>query len=179
MTLAQRFHYKLSTDKALYLLQPSQYWEETFDDYVLRVFFYYDHAAWLQNHENNLNDSLIQDVFIKNMYDSKGLFAHVQQERASGTEAQQQQYVGNRFISSIQGMVASSKHSANKFGSSLTNQSSPCPRPRRNNFSTTRSNNVCPTSSLNYDAYYDNGYNCEGISSRTSDSGPTVNHLDQ
>ena len=70
LALAQRFHYKLSTDKALYLIQPSQYWEEAFDDYVLRVFFYFDYAAWLQNNVNDLNDTLIQDVFIQNMYDS-------------------------------------------------------------------------------------------------------------
>ena len=70
LALAQRFHYKFSTNKALYLLQPTQYREETFDDYVLRVFFYYDHAAWLQNNVNDLNDTLIQDVFIQKIYDS-------------------------------------------------------------------------------------------------------------
>ena len=46
-----------------------------------------DHSAWLQNGVNDLNDPLIQDVFIQSMYDSKGLFARVQQERASGTQA--------------------------------------------------------------------------------------------
>ena len=70
LALAQCFHYKLSINKALYLLQPTQYREETFNDYVLRVFFYYDHAAWLQNIVNDLNDTLIQDVFIQKMYDS-------------------------------------------------------------------------------------------------------------
>ena len=122
LALAQWFHYKLSTNQALYLLQPTQYREETYDDYVLRVFFFYDHAAWLQNGVHDLNDPLIQDVSIQSMYDSKGLFARVQREQASGTEAQQQQYVGNRFISSIQGMVASGKCSVNKFGSGLSKQ---------------------------------------------------------
>ena len=55
------------------------------------------------------------------MYDSRGLFERVQQEQASGTEAQQLQFVGDRFISSIQRMVARNKRSANIFGSSPTN----------------------------------------------------------
>ena len=124
LALAQRFHYKLSTNKALYLLQPSQHREESFDDFVLRMFFYYDHCAWLQNHVNDLNDTLIQDVFIHRMYDSRGLFERVQQERASGTEAQKLQFVGDRFISSIQRMVASNKRTASKIGSSTPQLSS-------------------------------------------------------
>ena len=40
-------------------------------------------------------------MFIHYMYNFRDLFARVQQERASGTEAQQQQCVGERFISSI------------------------------------------------------------------------------
>ena len=38
LALAQRFHYKLSTNQALYLLQPTQYQEEIYDDYVLCIF---------------------------------------------------------------------------------------------------------------------------------------------
>ena len=88
LAIAQRFHYKLSTNQALHLLQPTQSREEAYDDYVLRVIFYYDHAAWLKNGVHDLNVSLIQDLFIQSMYNLKGLFARVQQEQASGTEAQ-------------------------------------------------------------------------------------------
>ena len=81
----------------MYLLQPTQTREEAYDDYVLRVMFYYDHAPWLQNSVHDLNETLIQDMFIHNMYNSRSLFQHVQQERASGIEAQKQQYVGENF----------------------------------------------------------------------------------
>ena len=80
LALAHHFHYKLSTNQALYLLQPTQTREEVYDDYVLQVIFYYDHAAWLQNGIHDLNNSLIQDMFIHNMYNLKGLFVCVQQE---------------------------------------------------------------------------------------------------
>ena len=49
--------------------------------------FYYDHAVWLQNGVHDLNDTLIQDMFILNMYNSRGLFQRVQRERASGTDS--------------------------------------------------------------------------------------------
>ena len=86
--LAQRFNYKLSTNQALYLMQPLQTREEAYDDYVLCVMFYYDHAAWLQDSVHDLNDTLIQDMFILNMYNSRGLFQRVQIERTSGTDTQ-------------------------------------------------------------------------------------------
>ena len=123
---------------------------------MLQVFFYYDHSAWLQNDVHDLNLSLIQDLFIQNMYNLKGLFARVQRERASSTEAQQLQYVGERFILSIQGMMESNKQSANKFGSSLGNQPLSCLCLQQNTMNVNHI--IRPTSSLHYDAYYDNGH---------------------
>ena len=136
----------------LYLLQPVQTREEAYDDYVLHVIFYYDHTAWLQNGVHDLNETLIHDMFIHNMYNSRNLFQRVQRERASGTEAQKQQYVGERFISSIQGMIANTKPSGTKFGCPVLGNC-PSSHPQRPGFNRT----VCPTSLLNYDAYYDDG----------------------
>ena len=53
-------------------------------------------------------------------------------------------------------MVESNKQSANKFGPSLGNQPLSCPRLQQN--PTNMNRTVRPTSSLHYDAYYDNGY---------------------
>ena len=78
LVLVLRFYYRLSTNRALYLLKPTQTREEAYDDYVLRVIFYYNHAAWLQNSIHDLDNSLIQDMFIHNMYNSKDLFERVQ-----------------------------------------------------------------------------------------------------
>lgn len=72
--LSQRYHYKLSTDQTIYLIQPVQIQEESYDDYVLRVMFYFDYSVWLQNGVNNLNETLIQDMFITNMHNSKIIY---------------------------------------------------------------------------------------------------------
>ena len=53
-------------------------------------------------------------------------------------------------------MVESNKQSANKFGPSLGNQPSSHPHLQQNPMNVNCT--VRPTSSLHYDAYYDNGY---------------------
>ena len=72
-----------------------------------------------------------------------------------GIIAQKQKYIGEQFISIIQGMVDTIKRSANKFGRPVIgNQPSSCAMHRSN----PHRPSVCSTSSLHYDAYYDDGY---------------------
>ena len=115
--------------------------------------FYFDHAAWLQNGVHDLNEMLIHDMFIHNIFNSKILFQRVQRERVSGSDAQKQQYVGERFISLIQGMIKNTKPNATKFDCPTLGNRSSSP-PQRSGYNCM----VFPTSSLNYDAYYDDGY---------------------
>ena len=48
--------------------------DKFYDNYVLCVLFYFDHCAWLGNGVNNLNEMLVQDNFIKNIFNSKVLY---------------------------------------------------------------------------------------------------------
>ena len=70
------------------MVQPVQMHNESYDNYILRVLFYFDHCAWLENGVKNLNDTLVQDKFISNIFNSRILYNHVQQERTLDNVAQ-------------------------------------------------------------------------------------------